>query len=220
MRRRISMVRRIIMVNPPILSSFFSCIQTGSQCKMKNAFQWRPWWSENTTIQCYQEKGEGIFRSTLIDKGSVNNQIWLLFRAEKDVPPAKKRTNLDFMTWVECLWVNFKTINIQTISTSSFYFKVWWKNEDCRSHRTSTSFASTLAIPGGNDDEEDGDGAHRSGAGIKCQQKMTTMETWTFYSRQLFLFARLSYYFIAVLRLTKSSTLLSAPVWPALSKFP
>ena len=171
MRRRISMVRRIIMVNPPILSSFFSCIRTGSQCKMKNAFQWRPWWSENTTIQCYQEKGEGIFRSTLIDKGSVNNQIWLLFRAEKDVPPAKKRTNLDFMIWVECLWVNFKTINIQTISTSSFYFKVWWKNEDCRSHRTSTSFASTLAIPGGNDDEEDGDGAHRSGAGIKYQQK-------------------------------------------------
>ena len=34
MRRRVSMVRRIIMVNPPILSSFFSCIQTGSQCKM------------------------------------------------------------------------------------------------------------------------------------------------------------------------------------------
>ena len=54
--------------------------------------------------------------------------------------------------------------------------------------------------------------SHRSGAGIKYQQKMTTMETWTFYSRQLFLFARLSYYFITVLRLTKSSTLLSAPV--------
>ena len=55
---------------------------------------------------------------------------------------------------------------------------------------------------------------HRSGsgAGIKYQQKMTTIETWTFYLRRLFLFARLSYYFIAVLRLTKSSTLLSAPV--------
>ena len=38
------------------------------------------------------------------------------------------------------------------------------------------------------------------------------METWTFYSRRLFLFARLSCYFIAVLRLTKSSTLLSALV--------
>ena len=41
---------------------------------------------------------------------------------------------------------------------------------------------------------------------------MTTMETWTFYLRRLFLFARLSFYFIAVLRLKKSSTLLLAPV--------
>ena len=48
--------------------------------------------------------------------------------------------------------------------------------------------------------------SHRSRAGIKYQQ------TWTFYLRRLFLFARLSYYFIAVLRLTKSSTLLSTPV--------
>ena len=47
---------------------------------------------------------------------------------------------------------------------------------------------------------------------LNISKKMTTMETWTFYSRRLFLFARLSYYFIAVLRLTKSSTLLSAPV--------
>ena len=47
---------------------------------------------------------------------------------------------------------------------------------------------------------------------LNVSKKMTTMETWTFYSRRLFLFARLSYYFIAVLRLTKSSTLLSAPV--------
>ena len=45
---------------------------------------------------------------------------------------------------------------------------------------------------------------------LNISKKMTTMETWTFYSRRLFLFARLSYYFIAVLRLTKSSTLLSA----------
>ena len=41
---------------------------------------------------------------------------------------------------------------------------------------------------------------------------MTTMETWTFYLRWPFLFAGLSYYFIAVLRLTKSPTLLSASV--------
>ena len=41
---------------------------------------------------------------------------------------------------------------------------------------------------------------------------MTTKETWTFFLRRLFLFARLSYYIIAVLRFTKSSTLLSAPV--------
>ena len=41
---------------------------------------------------------------------------------------------------------------------------------------------------------------------------MTSMETWTFYLRRLFLFARLSYCLIAVLRLTKSSTPLSAPV--------
>ena len=47
---------------------------------------------------------------------------------------------------------------------------------------------------------------------LKISKNMTTMETWTFYLRQLFLFAGLSYYFIAVLRLTKSSTLLSAPV--------
>ena len=47
---------------------------------------------------------------------------------------------------------------------------------------------------------------------LNISKKMTTMETWTFYSRRLFLFARLSYYFIAVLRLTKSSTLLSALV--------
>ena len=45
------------------------------------------------------------------------------------------------------------------------------------------------------------------------EQKMTTKETWTFYLRRLFLFARLSYFFIAVLMLTKSSTLLSAPVF-------
>ena len=51
---------------------------------------------------------------------------------------------------------------------------------------------------------------HRSGAGIKNQQKNDHMQTWTFYLRQLSLFARLSYYFIAVLGLTKSSTLLSA----------
>ena len=43
-------------------------------------------------------------------------------------------------------------------------------------------------------------------------KKMTTMETWTFYLRWPFLFAGLSYYFIAVLRLKKSSTLLLAPV--------
>ena len=45
---------------------------------------------------------------------------------------------------------------------------------------------------------------------LNISKKMTTMETWTFYSRRLFLFVRLLYYFIAVLRLTKSSTLLSA----------
>ena len=39
-------------------------------------------------------------------------------------------------------------------------------------------------------------------------KKMTTKETWTFYLRRLLLFARLSYYFIPCLRLTKSSTLL------------
>ena len=47
---------------------------------------------------------------------------------------------------------------------------------------------------------------------LNISKKMTTMETWTFYLRRLFIFARLSYYFIAVLRLTKLSTLLSAPV--------
>ena len=47
---------------------------------------------------------------------------------------------------------------------------------------------------------------------LKISKNMTTMETWTFYLRRLFLFARLSYYFIAVLRLTKSFMLLSAPV--------
>ena len=51
-------------------------------------------------------------------------------------------------------------------------------------------------------------------------KKMTTKETWTFYLRRLLLFARLSYYFIPCLRLTKLSTLLPAPFWPALSKFP
>ena len=39
---------------------------------------------------------------------------------------------------------------------------------------------------------------------LNISKKMTTMETWTFYFRRLFLFARLSYYFIAVLRLTKA----------------
>ena len=55
-------------------------------------------------------------------------------------------------------------------------------------------------------------------AGIKYQQKMTTKETWTFYLRRLFLFARLSYYFIAVLRLTKLSMLLSAPILASTQK--
>ena len=41
---------------------------------------------------------------------------------------------------------------------------------------------------------------------------MTTKETWTFYLRRLLLFARLSYYFIPCLRLTKSPTLPSAPL--------
>ena len=45
---------------------------------------------------------------------------------------------------------------------------------------------------------------------LKISKKNDHMETWTFYLRQLSLFARLSYYFIAVLGLTKSSTLLSA----------
>ena len=47
---------------------------------------------------------------------------------------------------------------------------------------------------------------------LNISKKMTTKETWTFYLRRLFLFARSSYYFIAILMLTKSSTLLSAPV--------
>ena len=55
---------------------------------------------------------------------------------------------------------------------------------------------------------------------LNISKKMTTMETWTFYSRRLFLFARLSYYFIAVLRLTKSSTLLSAPVLASTQQVP
>ena len=38
------------------------------------------------------------------------------------------------------------------------------------------------------------------------------------YLRQLFLFARLSYYFIAVLRLTKLSMLLSAPILASTQK--
>ena len=47
---------------------------------------------------------------------------------------------------------------------------------------------------------------------FNISQKMTTRETWTFYFRPLLLFARLSYYFIPCLRLTKSSTLLPAPL--------
>ena len=47
---------------------------------------------------------------------------------------------------------------------------------------------------------------------LNNSKKMTTKGTWTFFLRRLFLFARLSYYFIAVLRLTKLSMLLSAPV--------
>ena len=43
-------------------------------------------------------------------------------------------------------------------------------------------------------------------------KKMTTKGTWTFYLRRLLLFARLSYYFIPCFRLTKSPTLLSAPL--------
>ena len=45
---------------------------------------------------------------------------------------------------------------------------------------------------------------------LNISKKVITVET--FYLRLLFLFARLSYYFIAVLRLKKSSTLLLAPV--------
>ena len=47
---------------------------------------------------------------------------------------------------------------------------------------------------------------------LNISQKMTTRETWTFYFRPLPLFARLSYYFIPCLRLTKLSTLLPAPL--------
>ena len=49
---------------------------------------------------------------------------------------------------------------------------------------------------------------------------MTTKGTWTFFLRRLFLFARLSYYIIAVLRFTKSSTLLSAPVLASTQQVP
>ena len=51
---------------------------------------------------------------------------------------------------------------------------------------------------------------------LNISQKMTTKETWTFYLRQLLLFIRLSYYFVPCVRLTKSSTLVSAPFRPAL----
>ena len=50
---------------------------------------------------------------------------------------------------------------------------------------------------------------HRSRAEIKYQPKNDHVETWTFfYLRRLLLFARLSYYFVPCVRLTKSSTLL------------
>ena len=49
---------------------------------------------------------------------------------------------------------------------------------------------------------------------------MTTKGTWTFFLRRLFLFARLSYYIIAVLRFKKSSTLLSAPVLASTQQVP
>ena len=63
----------------------------------------------------------------------------------------------------------------------------------------------------------DGHKPHRSGAGIRYQQKNDYCGNLDFLLETTL---SLSYYFIAVFRLTKSTTLLFAPIWPALSKFP
>ena len=105
-----------------------------------------------------------------------------------------------------CFDLLSQVIKKATVRRHGITVKTVWDNHKSKPHYTNIIISVEMEV----EEIRPGHHPHRSGAGIKYQPKNDYMETWTFfYLRRLLLFARLSYYFIPCLRLTKSSTILS-----------